>query len=62
MEIRNYMKKNMLVCTKYNYGLETITQKTMCMQAFLQLSSDFKYLKIINRKVNQPAKYILEAD
>ena len=52
----------MISCTKYNYGLETTTQKTMCMQAFLQLSRDFKYLKIINRKVNQATKYILEAD
>ena len=62
MSIKDEIKNNQIHCIKYNYSLEKGVQTMSSFEALIQVSRDLKYIKIINRKVNEQSKFILEAD
>jgi len=62
IDIRSYLSKNKINAFKYNYALDSNVQNFTTFDAFIELSKDYKYIQIINRKPNEAVKYILEAD
>ena len=61
-KIKEYLANNQIECDKYNYALDEGIQNYKCYNGYIQLSKDFKYINIVNRKPNDTVKYILEAD
>ena len=62
IDIRSYLSKNKIDAFKYNYALDSVVQNFGTFECFIELSKDYKYIKITNRKPNEQIKYILEAD
>ena len=56
--IRKMLVENKISCYKYNYSLEESVQTFKAQEAYLQLSSDFKYLYIVNKKPNEKVIYV----
>lgn len=62
MSIKDQLKNNKIPCIKYNYSLEKGVQTMTSFAALMTVSRNLEYIKIINRKVSEQSKYILEAD
>ena len=62
MQIKDEVKNHKISCVKYNYSLEKGVQTMTSYAALMSISCNLEYIKIINRKVSEQSKYILEAD
>lgn len=61
-EIRKYLSENRLNCFKYHYALDETVQNLPCIKAFIEVSADCNFIKIINRKPNVAVKYVQVPD
>ena len=57
-EIKKYLSENRLNCYKYHYALDETVQNLPCIKAFIEVSADCNFIKIINRKPNVAVKYV----
>ena len=62
IDIQHSIHETKIQCFKYNYSLDKEVQNIESYPAFIELSEDFKFFKIVNRKPNEKIKYLLEAD
>ena len=56
------MKTNRFAAQKYNYALDKSVQNFSSYACYLQLSQDGKDLLILNKKIIENPKHVLEAD
>ena len=56
--INKILSENKIACCKYNYCLEEGIQNYKSQEAYLQVSKDYKYLYVVNRKPNIKEVYV----
>ena len=50
MEIRNFLRENIITCVKYHYQLDKASFGQSCNHAFIELNRDCTYLWVYNKK------------